>query len=139
MCEADVELNCLSMGLKVIYSSSVVARMHKNVALNDFAGPNRQVYQVAVSGDQRLSLYGLEMLFLASEHIDDNGGVLMKSEDADQMGKISFYWVVPEERAESWKRKAPRTILKKNALLLDCLHNYVDQYVLVMSNIPLGL
>ena len=64
---------------------------------------------------------------------------MVKSEDAEQIPKISYYWVVPEELELCWKTMAPKKILKKtDSLISDCLRNFVDQYVLVINKVPIG-
>ena len=95
--EVDFTLRKASLGEKVFMDgSSVVARMHKNTPLIDFAGPCRKVYQITTSSNHKLSLFALRWLFFASGHIELKNNELVKSEDAEQIPKISYYWVVPE-------------------------------------------
>ena len=137
---SDIRLDKASLGEKVFNaSSSVVARMHTNEALIDFAGPYRRVYQVTVSANHSMSHKGLEALFLASGHLDrreENGTVeLMESQNAKDIGNIEYYWVVPKERESVWKKRAPKTI-RKQTVVGDCLRKYVTQYILVMDEVP---
>jgi hypothetical protein len=135
--ENDISLDHASLGKKVFNATtSVVAQMQKNMALIDFAGPGRKVYQVTVSPNHTLSIDGLKHLFVASGHLKEGKDhTLQVSKNAKRIGKISYYWVVPESRATHWKKKAPRSI-RKDPVVSQCLHNFVDQYVLVMDTDP---
>jgi hypothetical protein len=73
-----------------------------------------------------------------------------ESEEAEKIGIINYYWVVPRENKSSWKGKAPKTISAQegtgkeekrkpfftNANLKEWLAKYIKQYVLVMSEEP---
>ena len=87
-------------------------------------------------------------MFVASGHFNLLRGHYKISESADRIGKISFYWVVPNERESVWKDKASRKIGPKpkeekpkekleRTELATCLNKYIDQYILVMDNIPI--
>lgn len=137
----DILLNKASLGEKVFHaSSSVVARMQKNEALIDFAGPYRRVYQVTVSANHSMSHTGLEQLFLASGHLDrreENGKLVELKESlyAKDIGNIEYYWVVPQERVADWKKRAPK-VIRKQGVVGECLQKYVTQYILVMDEEP---
>jgi hypothetical protein len=131
-----VSFNQVSLGKEVFDAVSVVAKMKKNEALIDFAGPGHQVYQVTVSPSHSLSINGLRELFLVTGHLENKGGILQISKNAAKIGQISYYWVVPEGQESHWKSKVPRTI-KKDPVLSKCLNNFVNQYVLVMDTEPI--
>ena len=132
-------------------NASTIARMRKNEALIDFAGPHCNVYQVTVSDDHGMSLNGLEKLFKASGHYNDKEGDAMPSLNQNEgatLGKISYYWVVPNERESAWKNKAPKKIRKelpndsvsqrkRRTEVASLLEEYVDQYILVMDYVPI--
>jgi hypothetical protein len=145
----DVSLN--ELGDKVFHvDASTIARMRKNEALIDFAGPHCNVYQVTVSNDHGMSLNGLEKVFKASGHYNDIEGDAKQSNQklGDKLGKISYYWVVPNERESVWKGKAPKKIRKeqpnesvsqrkRRTEVASLLEKYVNQYILVMDNVPI--
>ena len=133
----EISLDCASLGAVVFDAkTSVIARLKKNTALVDFAGPNRRVYQVTVSPDHSMSLEGLRDLFLASGHIYEDDGALTISSNADTIGNISYYWVVPKDREILWRKKAPK-LIRRSSVLGECLFKFVDQYVLVMDIVPI--
>ena len=136
-CVEEIILDKASLGEKVFNAGpSVVARMEKNAPLIDFAGPGRNVYQVTVRRDHSFSLKGLKKLFLASGHIIDKDGTLVESENAAQIGNISYFWVIPEERESDWKKKAPKSKTKEK-FVASCVRKYVNQYILVMDRKPI--
>ena len=140
-CQHIEQVSLNELGSKVFHiDASTIARIRKNEALIDFAGPHCNVYQVTVSDNHSMTLNGLIQLFTASGHYN-------KIEE-DKVGKISYYWVVPKERESVWKRKAPKTIkaakrketkeqkeIRKK--VASYLEQYVDQYILVMDNVPI--
>jgi hypothetical protein len=72
----------------------------KNTALIDFAGPGCKVYLVTVSPNHTLSIDGLKHLFVASGHLKEGKDhTFQVSKNAKRIGKISYYWVVPESLA----------------------------------------
>ena len=136
-CEYLVDVQNYELGEKVFFADSpFVSRMIKSTDLIDFAGPNLQVYQVTVSDQKGMVIEGLKKLFLASGHCEERAGTIVKSENADKIGKIKFYWVVPPAKATAWKEKKPKTIKVANRVLKECLDNYVIQRILVMDIDP---
>ena len=84
-----------------------------------------------------MSINGLKELFLTSGHCETKrDGTIVKSKRADIIGKIKFFWVVPSERVNEWKKKCRKTIAAANITLKECLNKYVDQYILVMDIDP---
>jgi SAP domain len=148
-CEYIEGISLEELGNKVFdVDASFVARMKTNEVLIDIAGPYRKVFQVTVSDHHSMSLNGLRKLFKASGHYSEIEGVSEITTSESNIGKISYYWVVPNERESAWKKKAPRRIQtereKETASeaferkqFADCLEKYVDQYILVMDNAPL--
>ena len=135
----DETVDMKELGQKVFdREDRVIARMCKNAALCDFAGPHRTVFQVTVSDQHTISKQGLEELLISSGHVRRmTDKAIKKSENADRIEKVSLYWVVPPSRLEHWKKKVPKKILKRtNGLLKECLERYVEQYVLVIDIDP---
>ena len=150
-CQHIEEVSLNELGNKVFHiNASTIARIRKNEALIDFAGPHCNVYQVTVSDNHSMTLNGLIQLFTASGHYNkiEEDAMLSNQNIADKLGKISYYWIVLKERESIWKQKAPKTIeaakrketkaqkeiRKKVASFLE---QYVDQDILVMDNVPI--
>ena len=71
---------------------------------------------------------------IASGHLHKDGKTVVKSKNADDVEKVSLYWVVPPGRLNDWKQKRSKTIQNStNGLLKECLDKYIEQYVLVMD------
>ena len=135
----------------VFNANNTICRMKQNHALIDFAGPGHRVYQVTVGKKHKLTVSGLKGLFLASGHIVENNGTIVKSRNIHSRGIIQFCWVISEGKENEWKKKLSTTIspgnekevssneeedLKKIQMLLilkDVLKEYVTQYVLIMD------
>ena len=130
-----IEMN--ELGQKVFNyqgDDCVIARMNRNAALFDFAGPGRKIFQVTVGNNHSISIHGLRELLIASGHLHKDGKTVLKSKNADDVEKVSLYWVVPPGRLDIWKQKRSKTIKKStNGLLKECLDKYIEQYVLVMD------
>jgi hypothetical protein len=157
-CTIKMEMDFKDLGNAVFDikppNQPVVSRMKKNAALIDFAGPNRSVYQVTISDDHDMSVCGLIDLFLASGHcVKNSDGTIRVSENATNIEKIKYHWVVPPEREAIWKDKAPKRVLKlrkgskmsDNTTISDacfkcvkkCLANYTTQYLVVVDFDPI--
>jgi hypothetical protein len=132
------------LGKLVFSTGDMLCRMKTGAALIDFAGPGKKVYKIASSDKQKLSVKGLEKLFLASGHIAKNKSGNYEVTDNEQIANINFYLVVPYGLERHWKNRVPS--FKKNEkmddtlkkLLKECFENYVVQYILVIDNTPLN-
>jgi len=118
----------------VLKQTNVVAKVARNFALIDAAGPGRRVYQVTVSEDHGMSFKAMKEICTELGYFDENGEVV-KTADA-----LEFYWVVPEGIADQWKAKSPRRFIKstkrdpeETARVNRAMERFVNQYALPMT------
>jgi NAD-dependent DNA ligase len=116
--ENDNELVCMAPG----------------IALIDFAGPGRRVYQATVSADHSMSLVGLQELLTAGGYMKLTGTNSVMVADA-QLPKLGYYWVVPHEKIGAWMGKSgPKTVRDEQVRL--ALETYVNQFILSVDVKP---
>jgi hypothetical protein len=122
-----------SLGSAVFSNDSTVCRMKPGTAAIDFAGPGRKVYQVTVSKGHDMNEAGMIDVLVQGGYLTrSNKMVLAVPKSKAPKEKLEFYWVVPNDDNDAWKKKVP----KKGAscdVLKQCLEDHVVQYTIDMK------
>jgi hypothetical protein len=124
-----------SLGSAIFNNDSTVCRMKPGTAAIDFAGPGRKVYQVTVSKGHDMNEAGMIDVLIQGGYLtrsDESVSAVPKKEAPKE--KLEFYWVVPNDDADAWKRKVPKKGGSCNALK-QCLEDHVIQYTIDMKKI----
>jgi hypothetical protein len=122
----------------VLSNGKTVARMNKNCAVIDFAGPGPLVYQVTVSDNHSLSTTGTARLLLNLGYLVMKGRTyVLPAVTPPQI--LEFHWVVPHQSESKWKHRNQKVATGNGSPALKkvvnmCLRKYVRQYVLIMED-----
>jgi len=119
---------------EVLKQTNVVAKVARNFALIDTAGPGRRVYQVTVSENHGMSFKAMKDICKELGYFGQKGRVVKNAK------ALEFYWVIPEGIAKRWKGKRPHKFQackqhnKEDTDLVNrAMERYVIQYTLPMT------
>jgi hypothetical protein len=124
-----------SLGSAIFNNNSVVCRMKPGTAAIDFAGPGRKVYQITVSKSHDMNESGMKDVLVQGGYLTRSNEIVSavpKSKAPKE--KLEFYWVVPHDDADAWKKKVPKKGGKCD-VLRQCLLDHVIQYTIDMKKI----